>query len=39
MTEVKAEGNLLNTKKYPEIKENTISLIVPRHNKKARNYP
>jgi hypothetical protein len=34
MTEVKAEGNILNTKKYPEIKENTISLIVPRHNKK-----
>ena len=34
MTEVKAEGNILNTKKYPEIKDNTISLIVPRHNKK-----
>jgi len=34
MTEVKAEGNILDTKKYPEIKENTISLIVPRHNKK-----
>lgn len=34
MTEVKAEGNILNTKKYPEIKENTINLIVPRHNKK-----
>ncbi|MCC7223330.1 MAG: hypothetical protein IT273_06365 [Chitinophagales bacterium] len=32
MTEVKAEGNILNTKKYPEIKDNTISLIVPRHN-------
>lgn len=34
MTEVKAEGNILNAKKYPEIKDNTISLIVPRHNKK-----
>ena len=34
MTEVKAEGNVLNSKKYPEIKDNTISLIVPRHNKK-----
>jgi hypothetical protein len=34
MTEVKAEGNILNSKKYPEIKDNTISLIVPRHNKK-----
>ncbi len=34
MTEVKAEGNILNTKKYPEIKENTINLIVPRHTQK-----
>jgi hypothetical protein len=34
MTEVKAEGNILNSKKYPEIKDNTISLIAPRHNKK-----
>jgi len=34
MTEVKAEGNILNTQKYPEIKANTISLIVPRHTKK-----
>ncbi len=34
MTEVKAEGNILNTKKYPEIKDNTISLIVPRHTQK-----
>ncbi len=34
MTEVKAEGNILNTQKYPQIKANTISLIVPRHTKK-----
>ncbi len=34
MTEVKAEGNILNTKKYPEIKGNTINLIVPRHTQK-----
>lgn len=34
MTEVKAEGNILNSKKYPEIKDNTISLVVPRHSKK-----
>lgn len=34
MTEVKAEGNILNSKKYSEIKDNTINLIVPRHNKQ-----
>jgi hypothetical protein len=31
MTEVKSEGNILNSQKYPEIKNNTISLVVPRH--------
>ena len=31
MTEVKAEGNILNTRKYPDIKDNTINLIVPCH--------
>lgn len=36
MTEVKAEGkaegNILNEKKYPEIKDNTLNFIVPCHN-------
>jgi hypothetical protein len=34
MTEVRAEGNILNTKKYPNIKDNTINLIVPCHDKQ-----
>ncbi|MDI6751936.1 MAG: hypothetical protein QME07_03665 [bacterium] len=29
MTEVKAEGNILNLKKYPEIKNNTLNLVLP----------
>ncbi|MDR0786071.1 MAG: hypothetical protein LBE74_09385 [Treponema sp.] len=29
MTEVKLEGNILNSKQYPEIKNNTINLVVP----------
>lgn len=37
MTEVKAEGNILNTQKYPEIKDNTISLIVSRHTQEDEN--
>ncbi len=32
MTEVKAEGNILNAKKYPEIPENTLNFILPSHN-------
>ena len=32
MTEVKAEGNILNSKKYPEIKDNTINFVLPCHN-------
>ncbi len=32
MTEVKAEGNILNRKKYPKIEEDTINLIVPNHS-------
>ena len=32
MTEVKAEGNILNTAKYPEIKPNTLNLLVPCHS-------
>jgi hypothetical protein len=34
MTEVKPEGNILNSKQYPEIKDNTINLIVPCHEEK-----
>jgi hypothetical protein len=32
MTEVKAEGNILNTKKYPEILDNTLNFILPSHD-------
>ena len=32
MTEVKAEGNILNSLKYPDIKDNTINLVVPCHS-------
>lgn len=34
MTEVKAEGNILNPKKYPEIKDDTLNFILPCHNEK-----
>ena len=34
MTEVKAEGNILNPKKYPEIADNTISFVVPYHTEQ-----
>ncbi len=34
MTEVKPEGNILNSKQYPEIKDNTISLVIPCHKKE-----
>lgn len=29
MTEVKAEGNVLNPRKYPEIEDNTLNLLLP----------
>ncbi len=32
MTEVKAEGNILNSTKYPEIPDNTLSFVLPSHN-------
>ncbi|MGI8470151.1 MAG: hypothetical protein ACR2N3_17050 [Pyrinomonadaceae bacterium] len=32
MTEVKAEGNILNAKKYPEISGNTLNFILPSHS-------
>lgn len=31
MTEAKAEGNLLNPKKYPQIQDDTLNFVVPRH--------
>jgi hypothetical protein len=34
MTEVKAEGNILNTNKYPEIKDDTLNFILPYHNQE-----
>jgi hypothetical protein len=34
MTEVKPEGNILNSQKYPEIRDNTINLVVPKHNEQ-----
>jgi hypothetical protein len=37
MTEVKAEGNILNTKQYPEIKNNTVNLIIPYYNEEEKN--
>lgn len=32
MTEVKPEGNILNSNQYPEIKDNTLNLVVPYHS-------
>lgn len=32
MTEVNAEGNILNPKKYPEIEDNTLNFVLPCHN-------
>jgi hypothetical protein len=32
MTEVKAEGNILDSEKYPEIKDNTLNLVMPCHD-------
>jgi hypothetical protein len=32
MTEVKSEGNILNSKQYPEILDNTLNLVVPCHD-------
>ncbi len=32
MTEAKAEGNIMNSKKYPEIVDNTLNFILPSHN-------
>lgn len=32
MTEVKAEGNILNSKKYPQITDDTLNFILPSHS-------
>lgn len=32
LTEVKAEGNILNTKKYPQIGDDTLNFLIPCHN-------
>jgi hypothetical protein len=32
MTEVKPEGNILNSGQYPELKDNTLNLVVPFHS-------
>lgn len=32
MTEVKAEGNILNEKKYPQIIDNTLNFVLPSHS-------
>lgn len=37
MTEVKAEGNILNPKKYPDILDNTLNLIIPCHTEQEEN--
>ncbi len=37
MTEVLAEGNLLNSAKYPQIKDNTLNFLVPCHSAEEEN--
>lgn len=34
MTEVLAEGNILNSVKYPQIKDNTLNFLIPCHSKE-----
>lgn len=34
MTEVKAEGNILNSEKYPEIKDDTLNFMLPSHSEE-----
>jgi hypothetical protein len=36
LTEVKPEGNILNSKQYPEIRDDTLNFIVPYHNEEER---
>ncbi len=37
MTEVKAQGNILNTTQYPEIEDNTLSFLLPCHDDKQQD--
>jgi hypothetical protein len=37
LTEVKPEGNILNTKMYPDILDDTINLIVPFHTEEEKS--
>jgi hypothetical protein len=37
MTEVKAEGNILNPKKYPEIKDDTLNFILRCHDEEEKD--
>jgi hypothetical protein len=34
MTEVNAQGNILNASQYPEIKDNTLNFVLPCHDEK-----
>lgn len=36
MTEVKKEGNILNSSQYPEIEDDTLNLVVPYHSKQEK---
>jgi hypothetical protein len=36
LTEVKPEGNILNSKRYPEIMDDTVNLIVPYHSEEEK---
>lgn len=36
MSEVKVEGNILNSKKYPDIKDNTLNFVLPYHSDKEK---
>lgn len=37
MTEVKREGNILNSNQYPEIEDDTLNLVVPFHSEEEKN--
>jgi hypothetical protein len=37
MTEAKAEGNILNSEKYPQILDNTLNLVLPCNSKNDKN--
>jgi hypothetical protein len=38
MTEAKAEGNILNTRKYPQIVDDTLNLLVPYHTEAEQQH-